>query len=148
MGGSILTPTDIPMGMPYVFRARALEAWGFNCTCSMCTAPEAEREKSDTRRKRLVEITYTLSGQAGVQLEYEDIVALSGELLQIAETERMERNMADYYANLMKLFYGYGDVEASIRFGKAALERLEGFGGNWEDPFSRTLKEKLKVLES
>lgn len=62
--GEEITHSYAPLGNPREYRREAIKAWGFNCTCSLCTAPEAEIKRSDARRYRLHDIHMGLTQYA------------------------------------------------------------------------------------
>lgn len=130
--------------MPSGFRARALERWGFTCSCTMCTAPKAERDQSDARRGRVADIQH---GIGDPSLSYEDVVHFANELVRLAETENLFQQLGQYYGGLMRLFFERGDTKSAIKYGRAALEHAESFGES-SSPFTDGLRSNLRILES
>jgi hypothetical protein len=135
------------MGMPQEYRTRALENWGFNCSCSLCTASKKEQEASDNRRKRLPEIQYILNSQMD-QLSYDDIVQLTEELLYIVDAERLIKDLGQYYQYFMQLYYNIRDLDSAIKYGEMALEHGHMFGDDPGAPMMKSLKGNVEILKT
>ncbi|KAL1839098.1 hypothetical protein VTJ49DRAFT_1866 [Mycothermus thermophilus] len=120
--GQEITISYIPLGMPTIHRKQALGNWGFNCTCDLCTAPPETREISDERRERLVEIYYAMQDET---TNYDTLVELSRELVQLARDERLLARAPEYYQSLMRIFYSFGDQETAWKYGRMSLKLAE-----------------------
>jgi hypothetical protein len=130
--------------MPSKYRAYHLTNWGFNCTCSLCTAPEDERKRSDRRRERVVDILYAMNDEA---LHYNDFVGLAEELIRVVEQERLTRQFSTYYHTLMKLYSEYSDMASSEKYARRALEYAEAFDDP-EGEFVLSLRRNIETLET
>ena len=67
--GEELSLSYVDVGKTHEERQRALQRWGFTCTCAMCTAPASEIAASDARRTRIralkADIVEALNGGDG-----------------------------------------------------------------------------------
>ena len=139
---------DIPLGMRQALRAQALRNWGFDCKCSLCTAPLAIREASDARRLRLVDIQHTFSAMKSnqVRVTYNEARSLSEEIVQIAKTERLTTIMVQIYQGLTRLWYEIGDYQEAARYARRAVEFYETYG-DLDTEFYKGLRRNLKTLQ-
>jgi hypothetical protein len=129
--------------MPSNYRANGLASWGFSCTCPLCKAPKKVKEESDRNRQRLHEIFYIMSQE---NTHYDEIVSLTQELIHIMKKERLTRKMGEYYHNLMRIYYEFGDLNSALKYGRRALKYSEAFDDN-EGPFVDAVRESVKSLE-
>ena len=53
------------MGLPKADRHAVLGRWGFNCTCSLCTASKDAAKSQEMRRMRLMEVYQHLENLDG-----------------------------------------------------------------------------------
>ena len=129
--------------MPTSHRTKTLGNWGFNCTCELCSSPPEARKASDQRRERLVEVYY---GMQDDSTDYDTLVTLTREFIQLAQVERLLPKVGEYYQAFMRIYYGFGDVESARRYGEAALKFAEIFS----DPdggFCIGLRRDLRQLD-
>lgn len=132
---------DIRMGLPSGARAQALaQAWGFTCNCPLCSAPKKEKAESDRRRERLSELTSIMTDDTTT---YQQLVTFTQEALDIVERERLMTTSVELYVMLMNLYYGRGNLESAIKYGKLGMEIMELF----EEPDSELMKEARENLE-
>ncbi|KAK0704896.1 hypothetical protein B0H67DRAFT_649295 [Lasiosphaeris hirsuta] len=138
----------IPLGLPQALRARALRNWGFECTCSLCTAPPADREASDARRARLAEIRRTFGAMTAgeVQVTYNEFRALSEEIVRIADRERLTTMMVEIHQELTRMWYQAGDYDEAVRYARRAVESAKAYSDTGTE-FFRGLRRNLAILE-
>ncbi len=129
--------------MPYAYRNKGLANWGFNCTCSMCTASVLERDESDRRRERLVEIYNSMNDE---ETSYDKLVELTKEFVGIVAKEGLIPKVGEYYQIFMRIYYGYGDTESAYKYAKTALKYAETFADP-EGGFCTGLRADLHLLE-
>ncbi|KAK3324992.1 hypothetical protein B0H66DRAFT_511281 [Apodospora peruviana] len=141
--GEEITISYLPLGMPTTIRRKSLANWGFNCTCSLCSAPKEARDASDRRRERLVELYYAMREP---DTEYDTLVELTREFVDIVQIERLFPKVGEYYQAFMKLYYDYGDVESAYRYARTALKFAETFADP-EGGFCGGLRGDIRLLE-
>ncbi|KAK3360593.1 hypothetical protein B0T25DRAFT_447448 [Lasiosphaeria hispida] len=138
----------IPLGLPQASRARALRNWGFECTCSLCTAPPADREASDSRRARLGEIRRTFGAMTAgeVRLTYNEFRALSHEIVSIAERERLTTMMVEINQELTRMWYQAGVYDEAVRYARTAVKSAKAYSDTRTE-FFQGLRRNLIILE-
>jgi hypothetical protein len=136
--------TDLPLGLPSSHRAHGLANWGFKCGCSLCTAPQEVKDKSDRQRERLAQIMQAFQDE---NVQYDQVVALTKEFLHLAKTERLTRKLDGYYFMLMRLYHSFRDLDSSLKYGKLALKYAIAFDDP-DGPFLQGLKQDITDLES
>lgn len=130
--------------MPTSRRIKALENWGFNCTCALCSAPREAREASDYRREHLVEIFYAIQDES---TDYDHLVRLTREFIELARAEGLIAKVAEYYAVFMRVYYEAGDLVSAKKYGQAAVRLAEIFYDP-EGGFCAGLRGDFSVVES
>ncbi|KAK3984220.1 hypothetical protein QBC44DRAFT_389009 [Cladorrhinum sp. PSN332] len=143
MPGEEITISYIPIGMSTAYRHTHLKNWHFNCTCALCSAPAQAREASDARREHIVELFY---GMQDPQTDYETLIEMTKEFIELAQVERLITKIGEYYQVLMKLFYEKGDPESARKYGRAALMFAEIFSDS-EGEFCEALRDDLKIVD-
>jgi hypothetical protein len=91
----------------------------------MCRAPLEEKMKSNKRRKRLAQIQYHLQHEP---ITIDELKAIALEFFDLVEKERLTPKLPDYYTDFMSMYYAWGDLEESVKYGELALKWLEGLG--------------------
>lgn len=151
---AILVFTDSDFGLTYAERQLALlTRWGFRCTCDMCSAPEAERNASDTRRQRI----RTLRTEVLEHVERREFFAaakVNEEMLALIEQEGLVPHLGEHHEVVARLLYAAvkEDVKSSanargdmmnsgteagrtdlrkeaLKYARMAVEEMEAFGG-------------------
>jgi GTP1/Obg family GTP-binding protein len=119
------------------------DIYNFQCTCSLCSAPPAKKQASDRRRERILAIKELLKVQ---QTSDDETVELTREFLRLVQQENLVDKLKDYYQDLMRVYYGFGDIDSAIYFADAALQKAEEFGDG-EDEFKRAIRSNLLALK-
>ena len=133
---------DIFIGMPSRYRRRSLSNWAFTCTCGLCSSPPEALAASDSRREKLVDIMHAMRQP---DTDYETLVALTREFVDIVQVERLEAKVGEYYQAFMKVYYDFGDTESALRYAQTALKYAETFA----DPdggFCTALRGDMEML--
>ena len=112
--------------MPTKYRTRALENWGFNCTCPKCNAAPAEMAESDHRLELLLKLSHAIQDEES-NYHYDDIVRFTKEFVSIVKEEKLTAKVGEYYQLFMKVFYDYGDTDSALKYGRTALAYAEAF---------------------
>lgn len=125
MGRNTDSATDTGHGMPYAERRIYLDGWNFNCTCSLCTAPEEERSLSDRRRYRLRDILMSLTSHSVGAGELGKVLH---ETIDMIEKEELWVLLGHYYAGFAQAYLAAVDFESARKYGFLAEEMAERYG--------------------
>ncbi len=132
---------DIPLGVAYAERQEQIRGWGFNCTCALCTAPDAQRRVSDRRRRRLYAIHTELAHMArtGEALSAADTTEADrgakrlretvDEMLFIIDKEQAWPVLCDYYVAVARAHLAMDDAAGARRYWQAAAAAWATYGG-------------------
>ena len=118
--------------------------YNFNCTCSLCTAPDAKRQTSDKRRDSIIAIRRVL---AEPDTTLEKALGLTSELLTLAEDEGLDIKLKDYYNELMNVFYKLKDYDSALEFAEAALKKAKELGKVEGDEIQAAIEANVKMLK-
>jgi len=135
--------TDLPLGMPSKHRLRNLDNWGFNCTCSLCTASPEVREASDQRREKLADVYFAMKKS---DITHQELIDMTGRFLELIYTERLETRFGEYFQILIMFYYNFRDLDNALKYAKLSLKYSEAFA----DPdggFCESLREDIVFLE-
>ena len=104
-----------------------LKTWGFNCTCSLCTAEKEVRDASDARRLefRAVRDEVLQLAQKG---DFRKAVEEAEKLFTIVEKEYLGPHMGDLYEIPARLYYQIGDLEKARQYFVKSMFELDGWG--------------------
>jgi len=138
----ILTPLpDIPLGLPSAHRTMALaQQWGFHCACDMCLSSREEKQASDARRERLVQVQVLLRHE---DTAYEALSGLANELVDLARAEGMTTKLSDFAFTVATAYFKRGDLATTEKYADVALRYLMAFG----DPDSQLVADLQKNIE-
>ena len=117
---------DTSLGLTHGLRRQALAAWGFNCTCELCSAAPEHVYQSDLRRHRLAEIHEEMSGQTLDEKYVDDRVE---ELTYLIEKEEMWPLFTEYYMVAARSYLNVDRPERARRYAKIADETWHAYGG-------------------
>ncbi|CAI4213465.1 unnamed protein product [Parascedosporium putredinis] len=88
--GEELSVAYTPLNLPTKARQEAIQGWGFNCTCSLCTEPELS-ETSDRNRQRIQDLVRDM---AKVENRNRDAMrVITDQLVALMETEELTAMM-------------------------------------------------------
>jgi hypothetical protein len=112
--------TDAGHGMPYAERNEYLMgSWGFNCTCSLCTAPAKQRAASDKRRYRLRDILTEVRTYRGSSNKLPKMLE---DTLYMLEMEDMYFQAGSFYAGFAWAYLNSRDFKNARKYGHMADE--------------------------
>jgi len=130
--------------MTYEERQAALAVnFDFKCTCSLCSASEALRRKSDANRKKMHDLWAKLQDP---DTSHADAVKFADDLYFIARGEVPDAKIREYDLGLMGIFYDFHDYARAIRHTRDALSWSELFENPAEDSLVN-LRANLQALE-
>jgi len=121
--GEEITISYIPVGQTSEDRKQALGRWGFNCTCSLCSASRQEIEASDARRRLL----YSLRDQAFSAFQQGkayQALRLTKQVINMIPIEELFPLYSEQYENLARLYWSLGDHEKARENAKKSLDVL------------------------
>lgn len=109
-------------------RQKALQDWGFNCTCSLCGSGPTALAASDGRRARVQQALSALEdpwlrGSAALVAE------LADEAEQTLEEEGLAAQKGELHGILAGVYADMGDGETAGRYAASAVEKLAHFAG-------------------
>ncbi len=110
--------------MPYEERRSHLKGWNFNCTCSLCSAPTAERAQSDKRRYKLRDI---LSDLVSYKLGGPSLSDMLDETLYLVEKEDMGFLVGSFYAGFAWAYLASNDLGNARKHGLLAGQMAERY---------------------
>lgn len=113
--------------------------WGFNCSCSLCSASDTQRRLADKRRHRLLAIhtelaafdteqndpSSTTEADRGAQRLGQTV----DEMLFLIDKERAWPLLCDYYPAVARAYLATDDTAGARRYWKAAEEAWLRYGG-------------------
>jgi hypothetical protein len=118
---------DAPLGYSYAERKTVLQAWGFRCTCALCSAPREERELSDRRRERILEIHQTLGQASGLSERRVDELVL--EATRLIELEELHPQLVEYNQQFAKAYLMTGNLRRARELIVEADKMWQLYGG-------------------
>lgn len=137
--GTELTITYIDPHMPRSQRRRRLSSsWGFQCTCSLCTAHASISQESDSRLKQITDLTERLENSRSSSSE------MAKTLISLYEQERMHAAVSNAYRLAARAFCAEGRRWETIAYARLATERTmldEGFHDEEVDAMRRLVDE-------
>ncbi|KAI2782049.1 SET domain-containing protein [Daldinia loculata] len=140
--GEELTFSYLPLNLLSEQRQTLIKEWGFNCTCSLCTSPEASAA-SDRHRSRLKELLAELDlpeirSRAAVSKRVDEI-------LDLCEKESLEAEVGDFYTIVAEVYSGMGDVDLARKYARLAIKELAHYAG-YDHERTRSAVVFLEVL--
>jgi len=106
-------------------RQSQLQEWGFTCTCSQCTLPEAEVGASDNRVRQIkeledeIETLMSRAGGKGMKPE------MGGKLVELYLDERLDAYLAPTYTRAAPIYSMFGHEERATEYAREAALALE-----------------------
>ncbi|KAI0532073.1 hypothetical protein GGR58DRAFT_523593 [Xylaria digitata] len=125
--GEEITISYIPMNLPREKRQRDLRRWGFECTCSLCTASKTEIAASDYRREKIASLQEEVLKAIG-ELDGTTAVRAAHEILALVKAEDIPTMVASQYEVLARLFWKAGDTETATQYAQQSLDTLIDLG--------------------
>ncbi|EXF78954.1 hypothetical protein CFIO01_10021 [Colletotrichum fioriniae PJ7] len=133
------------LNMPYQDRQKALQEWGFNCTCSLCSSPPEVLAISDAYRRRLSEILSELEDPA-LAGSQSLVAELIDELEDVMAKEGLTAQAGEFYGIVAGVYRSMGEMELSKKYAELAVEKLVQFAG-YDDDRTVRAREVLLGLE-
>ncbi|KAI1137549.1 SET domain-containing protein [Hypoxylon sp. FL0543] len=126
---------DVPLGLSYEDRKEDLKSWGFNCTCSLCTASKSERAASDKRRARLQHIYHELNEAAvgRAELTADTIYGLAHEMESLVREEKLEAQLLVHYGAVARAYMRVGKLDAARKYVEMCEDLWMRYAGEEED---------------
>lgn len=134
--GEELSLSYVDVGKTHEERQRALQRWGFTCTCAMCTAPASEIAASDARRTRIralkADIVEALNGGDGNNTNknknLDKAIEMAHEVVVLVRREELRSLYAEQYDALGRLYWAAGDQARGVAHARLGLKALEDIG--------------------
>ncbi|KAK3291920.1 uncharacterized protein B0H64DRAFT_329754 [Chaetomium fimeti] len=126
--GEEITHSYLPLGLPHPERTQKLHRqWGFTCTCALCSAPAASIAASDARRREIVRLRdeAVKAFQAGRPYAALRLTRQTAGLLEAAGDE-LRPLLGEQYENMARVYFVLGERGEMERYGRMALEVVEG----------------------
>ncbi|KAK4161208.1 N-lysine methyltransferase SMYD2 [Cladorrhinum sp. PSN259] len=124
--GEELSISYAPLNMLTKDRRALLQAWGFNCTCSLCADPAASK-RSDIQRARIQQILEELDRPEGRTPE--KLIANIKEVEELAHKEGMTAQIGDLYGIIANIFLEIGEPEKAREYSRIAVRNLRWYAG-------------------
>ena len=106
--------------------------WGFSCSCSACTAPDAIANESDSRLRELISVQEKLADRSASSTANPAMAEL---LVSLYEQEGMWAPIADAY-NLAAFEYsGVGELQLARKYARLATEAQLLYSGPHSEEF-------------
>ncbi|KAI8956815.1 SET domain-containing protein [Daldinia sp. FL1419] len=139
--GEELTFSYLPLNLLSEQRQSLIKEWGFNCTCSLCTSPEASAV-SDRHRARIQELLSDLD--LPEKQNHKDVEKMVEEILDLCEKESLAAQVGDVYGIIAEVYSTMGDVDSARKYAELAVKELKHYAGY---DHQRT-RSAVKFLES
>ncbi|KAK0712909.1 hypothetical protein B0T26DRAFT_648852 [Lasiosphaeria miniovina] len=121
--GEEITISYITLGQTSAERHKALQQWGFNCTCALCTAGADVVAASDARRRQVD----ALRGQAVEAFQrgkpYEAL-RLTRQVLGLLPAEELFPLYSEQYENIARIYWVLQDMERAEENARLSLDVL------------------------
>ncbi|KAI1109858.1 hypothetical protein F5Y14DRAFT_455603 [Nemania sp. NC0429] len=125
--GEEITISYIPLNHPREKRQRDLRRWGFECSCSLCTASKADIAASDYRREKIASLQNDVLKSIS-ELDGASAVRAVYEILALVEAEDIPTMVASQYEVLARLFWKAGETESATQYAQKSLDTLIDHG--------------------
>ncbi|KAI1454593.1 SET domain-containing protein [Annulohypoxylon moriforme] len=142
--GEEINITYVPLGKTREERQIGLQKWGFNCTCSLCTASKAEVAASDYRRLKIKDMRQEVM-KAVEAWDGTKAVKLTHEVLELMRAEDLAPLYASQYEIMARLYWKARDEKTGTKYAKMSIDTLVDQGYLEDSP--GTLKALLKTFD-
>jgi len=131
---------DTDFGLTFHERQTALKAkWGFDCTCTLCSASPSTIAASDARRKKINELGTIVIKHVENQ-DFKQAIKQHHEMMETIEEENLAPHMGDYYEVMTRLLAATKDMKKAKKYARLAIDEF-GTAGETK----RELEAFLKV---
>ena len=121
-----------------------IQKWHFNCTCSICTAPELEVD-SDRNKLRIQGVLDELKEVK--DRNREKVGSLARELMSLLEIERLQAQAGSFASILAGVYFNLGDLEKAREYAADAVANNTHFIGYNSDKAVAAM-EMVELLDS
>ncbi|KAI2768820.1 SET domain-containing protein [Daldinia loculata] len=121
--GEEITITYVPLGNAKEERQTALKKWGFECTCSLCTASKTEIAVSDYRREKIKKLRKEVMNAVGLW-DGTRAVKLTQEVLELMKAEDLAPLYSSQYEIMARLYWKAGDKTTATKYAQMSLDTL------------------------
>ncbi|KAI0879791.1 SET domain-containing protein [Annulohypoxylon maeteangense] len=135
--GEEINITYVPLGKTREERQTGLQKWGFNCTCSLCTASKAEIAASDYRRSKIRDIRQEVM-KAVEAWDGTKAVKLTHEVLELMRAEDLAPLYASQYEIMARLYWKARDKKTGTEYAKKSIDTLVDQGYLDDNPAALT----------
>ncbi|KAI1383977.1 SET domain-containing protein [Hypoxylon trugodes] len=115
--------TYVPLGKTREERHAGLQKWGFNCTCSLCTASKAEIAASDYRRSKIKTLRQEVM-KAVEDWDGTKAVKLTHEALELMRAEELGPLYSSQYEIMARLYWKARDEKTATKYAKLSIDTL------------------------
>lgn len=120
---SLMILPDVPLGNAKEERQTALKKWGFECTCSLCTASKTEIAVSDYRREKIKKLRKEVMNAVGLW-DGTRAVKLTHEVLELMKAEDLAPLYSSQYEIMARLYWKAGDKTTATKYAQMSLDTL------------------------
>ncbi|KAK3384895.1 hypothetical protein B0H63DRAFT_494124 [Podospora didyma] len=113
----------ITLGQTAAERFTALQQWGFNCTCDLCTASKAEISASDARRKK-IDLLREQAIDAFQSGKPYQALRLTRQVLNLLPSEELFPLYSEQYENMARIYWVLRDMKKAEENARISLEIL------------------------
>lgn len=100
--------------------------WGFECTCSLCSASEKEVKKSDQRRQKIKELNREVQMLIR-QEKFIRAIKVQKKVIELVEKENLHSQLWEHHWTLAELYSDVGDRGNTRRYAKKAYAELKEY---------------------
>ncbi|KAI1483512.1 SET domain-containing protein [Daldinia eschscholtzii] len=142
--GEEITITYVPLGNTRDERQEALQKWGFECTCSLCTASKTEIAVSDYRRAKIKALRREVM-KAVEEWDGTRAVKLTHEVLELMKAEDLSPLYSSQYEIMARLYWKAKDKKTATKYAQMSIDVLVDQGYLEDSPNS--LQALLKTFD-
>ncbi|KAI1806354.1 SET domain-containing protein [Daldinia bambusicola] len=133
--GEEITITYVPLGNTKDERREALQKWGFECTCSLCTASKTEVAASDYRRAKIKALRREVM-KAVEAWDGSKAVKLTHEILELMKSEDLAPLYSSQYEIMARLYWKAKDKKTATKYAQMSIDVLVDQGYLEDSPSS------------
>lgn len=142
--GEEITITYIDNEKDRKTRMRRLEKnWGFNCSCSACTAHASLAAESDSRLYQITGLAKTLDDWTSTSSATPEIAEL---LISLYEQERLDASLATAYKYTAEVYSSFGKKWLAMKYARLSVE-LSMLDKGFRDSDVREMKKMSEAPE-
>ncbi|KAK6949099.1 hypothetical protein Daesc_009172 [Daldinia eschscholtzii] len=127
--------SHVPLGNTRDERQEALQKWGFECTCSLCTASKTEIAASDYRRAKIKALRREVM-KAVEDWDGTRAVKLTHEVLELMKAEDLSPLYSSQYEIMARLYWKAKDKKTATKYAQMSIDVLVDQGYLEDSPNS------------